>query len=424
MIANTSGQDEQIVAKRSPWLKNGIIVFAIMTICIVFLWPSFTSWRDGVKQVDVSKVVTAEVVRGDLVRDIAVSGKLVAANAPQLYSTESGIVTLLVKPGDQVMLDDAVASIASPELTALLQQQRARITQMEIDTKRGLLADKETELALEGALGSALVALNAAKREKQRADLSFEKQVISQVEWAEAQDSLQEAQLLYSHAKDNVDLTRERLQFEQQIRANAVNAEKLVLTELERRQHALIIRSPVDGVVGNWLVAQKENVASSKALMTVVDLSQYEAELTVPEFYADELQVSLPVSITLSGQTINAQIASVSPEIENNQVVVRAHLIDTPTNLRLRQNQRLNARIAFESREDVLMVKRGAFLQFENGTQAYRLNDDGRVYKHPITTGVSSVEYVEITQGLAAGDHIIVSAYDEFNQADVLQLTQ
>ncbi|GEA09995.1 efflux RND transporter periplasmic adaptor subunit [Alteromonas sp. KUL49] len=424
MIANTSGQDEQIVAKRSPWLKNGIIVFAIMTICIVFLWPSFTSWRDGVKQVDMSKVVTAEVVRGDLIRDIAVSGKLVAANAPQLYSTESGIVTLHVKPGDQVMLDDAVASIASPELTALLQQQRARITQMEIDTKRGLLADKETELALEGALGSALVALNAAKREKQRADLSFEKQVISQVEWAEAQDSLQEAQLLYSHAKDNVDLTRERLQFEQQIRANAVNAEKLVLAELERRQHALIIRSPVDGVVGNWLVAQKENVASSKALMTVVDLSQYEAELTVPEFYADELQVSLPVNITLSGQTINAQIASVSPEIENNQVVVRAQLIGTPTNLRLRQNQRLNARIAFESREDVLMVKRGAFLQFENGTQAYRLNDDGRVYKHPITTGVSSVEYVEITQGLAAGDHIIVSAYDEFNQADVLQLTQ
>ena len=44
--------------------------------------------------------------------------------------------------------------------------------------------------------------------------------------------------------------------------------------------------------------------------------------------------------------------------------------------LQLRQNQRISARIAFEKKENVLMVKRGAFMGSLGGKFAYKVIDD------------------------------------------------
>ncbi|WP_340678556.1 HlyD family efflux transporter periplasmic adaptor subunit, partial [Paraglaciecola sp.] len=329
----------------------------------------FKQWYGGIPTVDSDSLLSAQVIKGDLIRDIAVSGKLVAANAPQLYSSESGVVDLLVKPGDSVEQGQIVANIASPELAAEIRQQQAKLVNLQVDAQRGDLADKEAQLELEGQLDSSLVSFNAAKREKQRADISYEKQVVSELQWAAAQDTLQEAQLLYQHAQKKVALAKERLHFEHKNRQNIIAGQQLVLDELQRRQHALDVRAPVTGVVGNWLIAQKDKVANSVPLMTVVDLSRYEAELSVPEFYADELGLGLSVSIQLAGQQLVGTIMSISPEINNNQVQVRASIKGIEA-LKPRQNQRLNARIEFENKNNVLMVKRGAFLQTNGGHTA------------------------------------------------------
>jgi HlyD family secretion protein len=78
------------------------------------------------------------VIRGDLVRDVAVSGKAVAANAPQLYNTEIGQITLLVKPGETVNKNQVVARVFSPELDALIKQQESTLEQLSINSTRGI----------------------------------------------------------------------------------------------------------------------------------------------------------------------------------------------------------------------------------------------------------------------------------------------
>ncbi|MCF2857676.1 HlyD family efflux transporter periplasmic adaptor subunit [Pseudoalteromonas sp. SMS1] len=420
MIDGTQSQDELITPNKSKHTIKYVLVALLMTVISVVSIPAISQWYAGVKTVPYAQLLTAKVIRQDLIRDVSVSGRLVAANAPQVYSPEPGQVTLLVKPGDTVEAGASIARIDSPELDALIAQQTSLLTQLKLDADRGLLADDEAQLDLERSLDEAAVRLSAAKREKTRSQESFEKQVISQLDYARSQDTLLEAELMHQHAEKRVELAKKRLTFEAQTRGFAVIRQNQILEELKRRKRALDVQSPVDGVVGNWLVQQKEEVADAQALMTIVDLTEYEAELQVPEFYADDLGIGLKVALTLAGQSLNGEISAVSPEIKQNQVVVRVKVLHTQA-AKLRQNQRINGRIEFEKKPQVLQVKRGPFLTTYGGKKAFIITEN-MANLHEIKTGASSVEYIELVAGVKEGDEVIISDYEAFSHSQTFNI--
>lgn len=422
MINEPSGQDQVIKqpaqASHYKWFAAAVISMTLAWAS----WPTLSQWADGVPSFKQDSMMLNKVFKGTLVRDIAVSGKLVAANAPTLYSTETGQVTLTAKPGDTVKQNAIVATLASPELKAQIAQQQSKLARLKIEASRGALIDSEAQLDLERSLDTAQVRLNASIRELERAQISYEKQVISQLDFVTTQDAKLEAQLFFEHAKKRVDLAKKRLDFENQTRQFSVKSQQLVVDELERRRSELAIRAPVAGIVGNWLVQQKERVATSQAIMTIVDLSQYEAELSVPEFYADDLGLGLTVSLKIAGNELIGHVSSISPEVKGSQVMVRVS-VDVNKDIKLRQNQRLNARIEFERKDNVLMVKRGDFLKSTAGKAAFIVNNSD-AQKQKISIGSQSVEFVEITSGLSIGDQIITSDYSDFLDKQQIKITQ
>jgi len=421
MIADTNSQDETIaVVKKSLPIKAIFTVVGFILIVFLIKQP-LIQWYSSIPSIEENTLTIAAVIRGDLVRDVAVSGKAVAAKAPQLYSTEVGQITLLVKPGEAVSENQIVAILESPELDASIKQQESTLEQLSINANRGDLEDKEAQLDLESKMNTAQSSLNVAIRERQRAEIAYKKEIISEVDWLKSQDVLADSERFYLHAKKRVELTKERLTFEKQHRQFLVQKQQLILDELQRRQQRLNIKAPVTGVVGNWLVAQKNSIVANTAIMTIVDLSQYEAELSVPEFYADDLGIGLSVAMQISGIDVSGDIIAISPEIKGNQVKVRAKLT-TKNNLQLRQNQRINARIEFEKKSDVLMLKRGAFMGSFAGKFAFKKLDDNTAQKVAITTGANSVDYIELISGVSEGDEIIISDYQKFSSAKQINI--
>lgn len=422
MIADTQNQDETVLAAKKNFPTKLILILLVILTFLYVAFPTFSQWYSSTPSVDSDSLTIASVIRGDLVRDVAVSGKAVSANAPQLYNTEGGQITLLAKPGETVKQNQVVARVVSPELEALIKQQESTLEQLSINSNRGILADKVAQLDLESNMNAAHSSLNVAKREQQRAEISFGKQIISEIDWMKSQDTLADATLFFEHAKKRVDLAKERLEFERKNRDFLVKKQQLILNELVRRHDALEIKAPLNGVIGNWLVSQKNTIAANTAIMTVVDLSEYEAELSVPEFYADDLGLGLTVAMQISGQHINGEIIAISPEIKANQVKVRAKLT-SPIDIQLRQNQRINARIEFEKKSNVLMIKRGAFMGSLAGKFAFKKLDNNTAKKIAITTGATSVEYVELNSGVTENDQIIISDYQDFNQSERINIT-
>ena len=368
------------------------------------------------------RVRTATVGRGDLVRDVSVQGRIVAAVSPTLYATASGSITLQVVAGEKVVAGQVLASVDSPELMNQLQQSESALEQRKVELDRQRIESRQQALEKRKAADLADVALVAAKREQRRAHEANELGVIPVIDFEKAQDDLRKEELGYKHAIADADLFDERLAFELRASEFEVARQELFVGNLQRQVDDLAIKSPVDGIVGDLLVDQKSAVSRDTPVMAVVDLTRFEIDALIPESYADDLAIGMQAEIQIGGDRYEGQLASVSPEIVNNQVASRIRFNgDGPTNLR--QNQRLTTRILLAEYPDVLMVQRGQFLDSGAGRLAYVINEDRMAERRQIQTGARSLSAVEIVAGLEPGETIVISNLDPFRGAERVLLT-
>ncbi len=384
--------------------------------------PVVKRWADATATVPLDRLRLATVTRGDLVRDVSVQGRVVAAVSPTLYAPAPGTITLHVEAGATVSAGQVLAVIDSPELENELRQADSALQQQTVELDRQRIESRQLALEKRKAADLANVALIAARREKRRADQAHELEVISVIDYEKAQDDLQNAELAYAHARADADLFDERLAFELQASELAVERQRLLVAELERRVDRLSIRSPVDGIVGDLLVEQKNAVARDTPVMAVVDLTRFEVDAQIPESYADDLGLGMTAEIITGGVTYPGQLVAVSPEVVGNQVTTRIRFDgDMPPNLR--QNQRLMTRILLEERPDVLMLSRGQFLDSGGGRIAYVLDGNDLLHRRPIALGARSLAAVEVQSGLEEGDTVVISSIDRFQGADTVLVT-
>ena len=115
------------------------------------------------------------------------------------------------------------------------------------------------------------------------------------------------------------------------------------------------------------------------------------------------------------GRHWQGSVSGVSPEVVAGQVTARLRFGDEKP-AGLRQSQRLSVRILIDRRDNVLMVDRGAFVDQEGGGFAYVVH--GNVAeRRPVRLGAASIAKVEILDGLAVGDQIVISGTDAFKSA-------
>jgi HlyD family secretion protein len=392
---------------------------------VALVWiavPVVNRWANATVTVPLERLRIAEVTRGDLVRDVSVQGRVVAAVSPTLYARDAGTITLRIAAGATVQEGQVLAIVESPQLANELEQARSSLQQQTVELQRQRIESRQLALEKRKAADLAEVALVAAEREKRRADLANDVKVISVIDYEKAQDELRKAELAFEHAKADADLFDERLEFELRASELAVQRQQLLVSELERQVEALAIRSPVNGIVGDLLVDQKAAVSKDMPVLSVVDLSRFEIDAQIPESYADDLGLGMPAEIIVGGNKYAGTVVAVSPEIVDSQVGSRIRFdAEMPPNIR--QNQRLTTRILLEERPDVLMLARGQFLDSGGGRVAYVLDGDGVLHRRPIAIGARSLSAVEIASGLREGESVVISSVDAFRGADTVLVT-
>lgn len=246
------------------------------------------------------------------------------------------------------------------------------------------------------------------------------KKAISELDFQKAKDDLDTARVQHRHAVEDARLNKENLDFELKSLAQQLGRQRLLMEDYQRQVDSLQVRSPVDGLLGNLATDNKTYLAKNQLILSVVDLSNFEVEVFVPESYANDLSIGLAVELTADGKQYAGKLVTISPEVFENQVKGRVRFT-AAVPASLRQNQRLSGRILLEQRSDVLQVARGQFLDNSNGRYAY-LVKDGLAVKTDISTGARSINAVEILSGLKAGDQIITSGTDVFQGASTIKL--
>lgn len=421
-IRDTSRTD--VVIERPASRRRLLVILAALGAVLVLallVYPLLTRWSQAEATVSRDRIRVATVTRGDFVRDVGASGTVVAAVSPTMFAAAEGTVTLHIHAGDTVQKGDLLAEIDSPDLASRLQQEQSSLQSAETEFERQRIEFKRRQFENQQTIDLAQVRITAAERELRRAEAAHKARAISVQDYEKARDDVDTARLEIRHAQQNGALEAEVMEFELRTNELAVERQKLLVANLQRQVDQLHIVSPVTGMIGNLMVEQKATVARNQPILSVVDLSAFEVEIQVPESYGDTISLGIPAEISFSGQTYPGLVTAISPEVQNNQLTGRVRFNgDAPGGLR--QNQRVSVRIVLESSNDVLMVQRGPFLDSGGGRVAYVLND-GIAERRQIRVGASSINAVQILDGLQEGESIITSSLSQYDGASTVYVT-
>ncbi len=408
MQQDGSSMDRQVDnRRRGRQLLILVLVIGPLAAGLTYLYPSLSRWASADRSVDAARLRTGRITRGDLLRDVAVQGRIVAADRPTLVSPARGLISIAVKAGDVVHRGDLLAHIESPELDNQLEQEHAVIQSLESDLERQRIADRQADLQNRQQVALLEVKLRASERAMERAADLLEEGLGSSIDYEKTRDEVQVAGLELEHARETLELDRETREFELKTKQLELERQRLVMQEMERKIEELAVSSPVDGLVARVEVNDKDTVQPSQKLFSVVDLSDFEVEIRIPENYADEIAEDTPAVVLAEGRQFQGKVKSISPEVEDSQfkgIVV----FDRPAPRGLKQNQRVDIRLILSARRDVLKAPRGPFLESFGGRQAYVL-EDGVAVLRPIRVGAVSVTEVEVVSGLEEGDQIVLS---------------
>lgn len=420
-MRDTAGQDTQL--EQPSALRRHrrlIIVGAVVAVALVVLVTWLLRFSGINSSVDRSRLTIATVERGLFVRDVAADGQVVAASSPTLYAIETGIISLRVHAGDAVKKGQVLAVIDSPDLTAKLSQERASLESMRVDWQRAQLDAASKLRELSDKFEQARVDRTTAQREADRSAKAFELGAYTELQALKAKDDLEKADFAFRQAQADSEAAPKQTQFDVSSKKALFDRQQLVVGDLQRQVNALQVQSPVDGRVGQVQVAERASVAKDAALLTVIDLSNLEVEIKVPESLARDLQPGMSANLEGDGRQWPATLSGVSPEVVSGEVTARLRFTGAQPE-GLRQSQRLAVRILIDRRANVLMVERGSFVDQDAG-YAYLVRD-GVAERRPVRLGAQSVQKVEILDGLNVGDEVVVSGSDAFNGADRVIVT-
>jgi HlyD family secretion protein len=414
MIRDTSQQDQVIAAPANRFPRRKALLLVVGLTLAGAGYGLLQGWSSSEQSISAARLRIGEVTRGTLIRDAAVNGRIVAAVSPTLYSTSTSTVELKVHAGDTVKKGQVLAALESPDLTDELKKEQTLFNELQAEVARQQILARKQKLAAQREADTAEIDRVSAMRTLQRYESVSTEGIIAKIDMQKAKDAVAAADIRARHTKQAAELEGDNVALELKTKTAQMERQKLSLANAQRRVDELTVRAPVDGFIGTLSVANRSVVQANTPLMTLVDLSQLEVELEVPESYVNDLGLGMSAEIEVAGAKTRGKLSALSPEVVKNQVLARVRFDKQPEGLR--QSQRVAARLLIDEKPNVLMVQRGPFVESEGGRYVY-LVQDGIAVRTPVQLGATSVAAVEIVNGLKQGDKIVIAGTENFENA-------
>ncbi|MBZ5553268.1 MAG: HlyD family efflux transporter periplasmic adaptor subunit [Acidobacteriia bacterium] len=406
----------QRLIKRIIYITLAIILISATTVVLSRLKPAAPTVERATVWIDTVK-------RGPMLRQVRGLGTLVPEEIRWIpASTEGRVERRLVEPGtavkpstvllelsnpslDQAALDaemqakGAEARLADLRVTlqSQLLTQKAGAAQVEADYKQAQLrADTDAELARQGLTAdlnrqlSALAADQLANRnriEKERLAISGES--------IKAQIAVQQAEV-------------DRLR---------------ALAGLKRQQvDQLHVRAGLDGVLQQVPVEIGQQVTAGTNLARVAEPRKLKAELKIAETQAKDVQVGQLASIDTRNGIISGHVIRIDPAVVAGTVTVDVKLEGALPD-GARPDLSVEGTIELERLAEVLYVGRPVQGQAFSTVGLFKLVEDGKeAIRVPVKLGRSSVNTIEIVEGLQVGDSVILSDMSAQDRSDRIRL--
>jgi membrane fusion protein (multidrug efflux system) len=183
---------------------------------------------------------------------------------------------------------------------------------------------------------------------------------------------------------------------------------------LRIRLDRTLVRAPFAGVVGRRLVSLGDFVNNSTRLTTLQTISPQRVAFNVPERYAERLNRGQRVSFrvaALSNKVFEGTVDFVDPAVQlpGRTILVKA-LVPNPRR-ELSPGMFVELELATEIRQEAVVVPEDAVVSMPGATFVWAVKD-GKAERRDVRLGVRSPGFVEVRQGVTAGEQVVVGGQE------------
>lgn len=403
--------------------RRRLVVGVVVAVVIGGLTVAVSRLEPASPPVDGSTVWMDRVERGEMIRRVRGPGTLVPEKIRWISAANAGRVEgISVQPGTRVEPDTVLLELSNQELEqdALEAESAVRAAEAE---RANLEAELESQLLSQQAVAAGVTSELKQAELRLAADERLAREgLLSQLQLDLSRLRVEE--LTGREKLERSRVVRFREAADAQVAAQQARLDQLgALYRLRRRQvDSLKVEAGISGVLQEIAVEVGQRVSPGTTLARVADPTRLKAELRIPETQAKDVQVGLPAEIDTRNGVVGGEVIRVDPAVQEGTVTVDVALHgDLPKGARPELS--VDGTITIERLPDVLHTGRPAYGQPGSTVSLFRITPDGEAAERvSVRLGRSSVNTVEIVEGLEEGDQVILSDTSRWDEHDRIRL--
>ncbi|HEV8415363.1 MAG TPA: efflux RND transporter periplasmic adaptor subunit [Bryobacteraceae bacterium] len=355
-----------------------------------------TVWIDSVK-------------RGPIVIERKGLGKLAPEEIIVIPSLQDGqVIKVPVKSGQKVKPDTILMVLTNPDMELAandLEWQMKQAVATYADLKVKLQSQKFDQQA---AVSSAQNALKQASLNKDKDEQLFKFQIQNELNVKLTQANWEQASSKFQTEKEKLDIMKDSI--DAQLESQQVQIDKLKATWERKKQQLgdLVIRAGTDGVVQE-LTMQVGTRVTAGTVVAKVAQATLQAELQIAETQAKDILLGQKASIDTRNGIIPGHVVRIDPNVINGTRTVDCKL-DGPLPSGAVPDLSVDGTVEIQRLADVVYIGRPVFGQPDSSVSLFKLEPDGKgASRVTVKLGRSSVNTIEVVDGLKVGDQVILS---------------
>lgn len=404
--------------RRARTRPQRIVVLIVLAALVLVAGTAWLALRPRVDDFTVTTWTSAVVEKRRLTETLQVSGTIDVEREEDVGALQPGILAAVrASIGQRVRAGDVLARIGSKSLQDQLAQAESTLDKTRRDMEKLALENRYTmeaaaraRPALERAVTEAardventrqLAAANAATTRDREAAQDRE---------AAARDALARADADRDHAAAVYELTRKNSEADIALMTAGIR-------RLEEDLSDCTVRAPFDGTVMDSYAQPGAFISQYEKLFHLADTAHPRAVLDVPEDVVASLKTGQAVSVLSGSAQFPGVIERIGLEAQvstsGSTATVPVYVTPTGGPGTLIPGSSVSADIILGVKDGALVLPRAAYLSTGSEHTAYRIQGD-RAFRVEVAFGIIQEDEVEVLSGLAEGDRVITSGYQDF----------
>lgn len=401
--------------KRAVMGTAALVVIILITVGVSRLKPAAPS-------VDRAAVWVDTVKRGPMLRLVRGSGTLVPEDIRWINTTTQGRVERIVlRPGAEVAPTTVILELSNPELEQSVQDAQlahaaalANFENRKAELQRALLQQQSELASIETQYNNS--ALNLEAQEELLKDGLVSQLQVKQIrsQTADLKNRLAIARQQYEMTKNGLDsqIAPQKADVDQRRAQYQLRLDQLDALKVKAGMHGVLSQVPVE--VG-------QQVGPGTNLARVADPTRLKAEVRIAETQTKDIRLGQVAEVDTRNGIIQGRVIRIDPASSGGTVGVDISLDgDLPSGAR--PDLSVDGTITLEKLPDVIKVGRPAFGQENSTVSLFKLDANGEAQRVQVRLGRTSVNEIEILEGLQPGDQVILSDMSAQDAYDRIRL--